>query len=55
MFMIICTQTALLKVMNNLLVASDNRLASVRVVLELSLTFDSINHKTLLQRLEHVI
>ena len=46
------TETALVKVTNDLLLASDSGLVSVLVLFA---AFDTINHSILLQRLEHVI
>ena len=44
-----------MKVINDLLLASDNELVSVLVLLDLFAASDTINHNILLQRLEHVI
>ena len=49
------TETVLVKVTNELLIASDVGLISVLVLLDLSSAFDTINHHSLLQRIEHQI
>lgn len=41
--------------LNDLLIASNKGLISVFVLLDLSATFDTIDHQILLQRLEHLI
>ena len=49
------TKTVLIKVTNNLLIASDNSLICVLVILDLRAAFNAIDHNILLKRLKHFI
>ena len=48
------TETALLKVQNDILEALDKGLVTVLIMLDLSAAFDTIDHQTLLDRFEHL-
>ena len=48
------TETALLKVQNDVLQSLDQNNVTVLVMLDLSTEFDTIDHKTLIHRLEHM-
>ena len=47
------TETALLKVRKDILQAIDHREVTCLVLLELSVTFDTVDHQLLLNRLKH--
>ena len=46
------TETAVLSVLDGLLVSADERLVSLAALLDLSAAFDTLDHMILLQRLE---
>ena len=47
------TETALMKIMNDIFANIDNKKASILVALDLSAAFDTLDHSTILQRLSY--
>ena len=49
------TETALLKILNNIRWDLDNKKLTVLVLLDLSAAFDTVDHHILLNRLRHLV
>ena len=49
------TESALLRVFNDLLVANDSGNSAILLLLDLSVAFDTIDHTILISRLEHCV
>ena len=49
------TETALVRVVNDLRIATDNHKMLILVLLDLSAAFDTVAHAILLQRLQHLV
>ena len=49
------TETALLKIVNDILLKMNSQHVALLVMLDLSTAFDTVNHKILLERLQHDI
>lgn len=49
------TETALVKVLNDIFLATDSGHSVVLILLDLSAAFDTIDHNVLLSRLEHIV
>ena len=47
------TETALLNVMNNILLKMNSQHVTLLVMFDLGTAFDTVNHKILLERLQH--